>query len=81
MSKNQIKSATGSRKASHAEVAQTSPLKIVRPGRLACLLDVDPSTVWRWRKNGILPPPVQIGGICGWPEHQLRQLLEGGGRR
>jgi predicted DNA-binding transcriptional regulator AlpA len=76
MLKNQIKTATGSHKASQAEVEATSPLKIVRPSRLARLLDVDPSTLWRWRKEGILPPPVKIGGISGWPEQQLRQLLE-----
>lgn len=53
------------------------PLRFYRPGRLAELLDVDPSTVWRWwRHQAVLPPPIQIGGIRGWREDQVAHLLQ-----
>ena len=52
-----------------------SRLKLIREHRLAKLFDVDPSTIWRWKRDGILPEPIKIGGIVGWPEHQLLDLL------
>jgi hypothetical protein len=64
-----------SRKASNADVMRSSPLKLIRPGRLAQLWDVDPSTIWRYRKDGILPPPVQVGCIEGWTEDQLKAVM------
>lgn len=51
------------------------PLRLYRPRRLAHLLDVDESTVWRWRKSGVLPPPVEIGGVRGWTEAQLQAVF------
>jgi predicted DNA-binding transcriptional regulator AlpA len=51
------------------------PFTIFRPGRLAALLDTDRITVWRWRKKGILPPPIEIGGIVGWTFSQIENLL------
>jgi predicted DNA-binding transcriptional regulator AlpA len=48
---------------------------LYRPHRLARLLDVDPSTIWRWRQQGVLPEPVVIGGVRGWTEAQLQHLL------
>ena len=53
-----------------------NPLKIIRPLRLAELLSVDPSTIWRWRRDGILPPPTQISDtVCGWPETKIAELI------
>jgi predicted site-specific integrase-resolvase len=52
-----------------------SPLRLYRPSRLAKLLDVNPSTLWRWRKNGVLPAPVCIGGVHGWTHDQIAKLL------
>jgi predicted DNA-binding transcriptional regulator AlpA len=52
------------------------PLRIYRPTRLARLIDCDLSTIWRWRKTGVLPPPIQIGGVLGWTEDQLKQLFQ-----
>jgi predicted DNA-binding transcriptional regulator AlpA len=57
------------------------PLRLFRPTRLARLLGVDPSTIWRWRKTGVLPPPVEIGGIIGWTEEMLRDVLHNVGVR
>ena len=57
------------------QVKPTSRLKFIRVHRLARLLGVDQSTIWRWRRDGILPEPIKIGGIVGWPENQLLDLL------
>lgn len=51
------------------------PLRLFRPTRLARLLGVDASTIWRWRRDGVLPPPVEVGGITGWTEEQIREVL------
>jgi len=62
-----------------AKAAKTHPaaLCLIRPGQLARLLDVDHSTIWRWAKNGVLPPPRQIGpAVHGWPEDEIAQLIE-----
>lgn len=53
------------------------PFRFYRPTRLAKLFDVDVSTIWRWEKDGILPPAVQIGpGVRGWTEDRLKKLLD-----
>jgi predicted DNA-binding transcriptional regulator AlpA len=65
-----------SRKASNADAVRSSPLKLIRPSRLARLLDCDPSTVWRYMQDGTLPKPVVIAGIKGWPESELVKWLE-----
>jgi predicted DNA-binding transcriptional regulator AlpA len=55
----------------------SSKLHIIRPKRLAELFDVNMTTIWRWRKAGVLPPPVQIGpGIKGWTEDEIAELIE-----
>jgi hypothetical protein len=49
--------------------------QIYRPDRLAQILDCNPSTIWRMRKKGLLPPFVKIGNIRGLTEEQLQQVL------
>jgi predicted DNA-binding transcriptional regulator AlpA len=60
-----------------AKPDQRSPhrFNVYRTQRLAQLLGVYPSTIWRWRKTGKLPAPVKIGGILGWTEEQVAALL------
>jgi DNA-binding transcriptional MerR regulator len=53
-----------------------NPLRGYRTHRLAELLDVNPSTIWKWRKRGILPPPIRIGSIDIWTEAQLEALFK-----
>jgi predicted DNA-binding transcriptional regulator AlpA len=50
-------------------------LRLVRTTRLAELLDVHPATIWRWKKSGVLPPTVRIGGIEAWREEDLYDVL------
>jgi len=42
---------------------------------LAELLDVDPSTIWKWEKNGTLPKPIRIAGVHGWTEEMLTEFF------
>lgn len=66
------------RRRDHARTAphQSHPFRLYRVGRLAELLDVNASTIWRWRQSGVLPPPVEIGGIHGWTEQQIAELMQ-----
>jgi predicted DNA-binding transcriptional regulator AlpA len=54
---------------------RANPLRLYRTHRLAELLDVNPSTIWKWTKRGILPQPVRIGTVHGWTESQLETLF------
>jgi predicted DNA-binding transcriptional regulator AlpA len=51
-------------------------LRLYRPTRLAALLDVNESTIWRWRRDGRLPEPVTVAGITGWTHDQIAALLK-----
>jgi predicted DNA-binding transcriptional regulator AlpA len=51
------------------------PFTIFRPSRLAALLDVERTCIWRWRTKGILPEPISIGGITGWTFAQIEHLF------
>lgn len=56
---------------------KSSPLKIYRPNRVCELLDIDVTTLWRWRKEGLLPEPAfKLGRIEGWTEQQLAALFK-----
>jgi excisionase family DNA binding protein len=45
---------------------------------LADLLDVDAKTVRRWREEGRLPEPIQIGGVIRWRAEDIDDWLGGG---
>lgn len=36
------------------------------------------STVWRWAKNGVLPPPKKIGALSRWPVEEIRRIANEG---
>ncbi|TCO77899.1 AlpA family transcriptional regulator [Chromatocurvus halotolerans] len=38
-----------------------TPIRLVKDRTLAVALDVDRSTIWRWVREGTLPPPMRIG--------------------
>jgi predicted DNA-binding transcriptional regulator AlpA len=58
------------------QAAGEGRLMLFRTQRLAALLDVNPATIWRWRRSGVLPPPVAIGSIHGWTSEQVAALLQ-----
>jgi excisionase family DNA binding protein len=42
---------------------------------LADRLGVSDTTIWRWRKNGMLPPLVKMGRARLFPENRLTVWL------
>ena len=46
-------------------------------GKVAELLDVDKSTLWRWAKRGILVP-LEIGGKRRYKMSDVRRMLNNG---
>jgi hypothetical protein len=52
------------------------PFAFYRTDRLAQLFDVRRETVWRWRRDGVLPPFTKIGGVEGLTGEQVQRLLE-----
>lgn len=54
----------------------TQKSEIIRPGQLASLLSVARSTILRWRKVGVLPPPRVLGpGVTGWPRREIDEWI------
>lgn len=37
--------------------------------------DIADMTMWRWRKRGILPPPIVINGRNYWRQSQVDEIL------
>jgi predicted DNA-binding transcriptional regulator AlpA len=51
--------------------------EIIRPVALATLLGVSRSTILRWRKDGVLPPPRELGpGVTGWSRREIDEWIE-----
>jgi hypothetical protein len=46
------------------------------PKQVAKILDVDVSTLWRWRKQGYLCP-IEIGGKRRYRMSDIKKILEG----
>jgi predicted DNA-binding transcriptional regulator AlpA len=67
---------TGRPRPKNPEPAAFAALRLIRPKKLAALFDVNQSTLIRWRKQGLLPKPVEIGGVIGWTEEVLREFLK-----
>jgi predicted DNA-binding transcriptional regulator AlpA len=47
----------------------------VRLPVVASLFSISRATVWRWCRNGQLPPPTRIGGVTLWNVGALRERL------
>lgn len=45
------------------------------PDQVAKMLDVDKSTLWRWRKQGYLVP-IEIGGKRRYKMSDVKKILE-----
>lgn len=49
----------------------------VRPAELAAALGVSTVTLWNWRRNGVLPEPMNLGPrFIGWHKDVLNSWLE-----
>ena len=40
---------------------------VVKRQALAAELGTSLTTLWRWTRDGFLPPPVRLGKTVGWP--------------
>ncbi|KGJ95576.1 helix-turn-helix transcriptional regulator [Colwellia psychrerythraea] len=50
--------------------------KLIRPQKLAQMLDVDLVTIWRWRKQNKIPQPIALGGrLIAWRELTIEEWL------
>jgi predicted DNA-binding transcriptional regulator AlpA len=48
-----------------------------RAARVAEMLDVSVSTIWRWRTEGVIPPPHHIGPRTPvWDLDEVQALVE-----
>jgi hypothetical protein len=46
------------------------------PDQVSKILDVDKSTLWRWRKQGYLTP-IEVGGKRRYKMSDIKRILEG----
>lgn len=46
---------------------------LFRVDDLARALAISRTTIWRWTRDGRLPPPVYVGTIPFWPAEQVRR--------
>ncbi len=51
------------------------PLELLTIKEVAAMAKVTTMTVYRWRRQGVLPAPLKIGGRSRWPRHELEQTL------
>ncbi len=54
---------------------------IIRPAELAQELGVSSMTLLRWRRQGILPPVINLGPrLIGWERSVINQWLKSNGK-
>ena len=61
------------------KIAEQKAEAYVSPKRAAEIFDVDPSTLYRWRKKGYLIP-VDVGGKRRYRMSDVNRILDGGRR-
>jgi excisionase family DNA binding protein len=49
--------------------------RLMHPGEVAMLAGVDPKTVTRWARTGVLPHTTTLGGHRRYRESVVRELL------
>jgi|AntRauTorckE5430_2_1112549.scaffolds.fasta_scaffold57247_2 prophage regulatory protein len=51
--------------------------RLIRPNELAKMLGVSTVTLWKWRRDGILPEPMRIGPrFIGWERVVIHYWLK-----
>jgi predicted DNA-binding transcriptional regulator AlpA len=52
-------------------------LRLYSPSRVANLFEIDTSTLWRWREQGLMPKPITLpSGKKVWREPDLKSWLD-----
>lgn len=49
---------------------------LLTPAEVAAMFGVDPKTVTRWARTGLLNPVRTLGGHRRYPAEQVRKLLD-----
>lgn len=61
----------------HVDTTSRGP-RYARARTLATRLDIEVSTVWRWARDGRLPPPHRLGpGVSAWDLDEVEAALRG----
>jgi predicted DNA-binding transcriptional regulator AlpA len=45
---------------------------------MACLLKLSVRTVWKYRSQGLIPEPVQLGTRTRWRRAEIAMWIDGG---
>jgi prophage regulatory protein len=52
--------------------------RLIRPNELARVLGVSTVTLWKWRRDKILPEPIKIGPrFIAWEAEVIQDWLKG----
>ncbi|SHF38279.1 transcriptional regulator, AlpA family [Marinomonas polaris DSM 16579] len=55
---------------------QTGTKLFIRANELSGALGISPSTIYRWRKAGLLPEPLSLGPrVVGWRASDIHNWL------
>ncbi|WP_330110344.1 helix-turn-helix transcriptional regulator [Methylophaga thalassica] len=50
---------------------------IVRPSELASELGISQTTLWRWRHQGFIPQPINLGPrLVGWERLEINNWIQ-----
>lgn len=56
---------------------ETHQARFYKATSIAKMLDVHPSTVWRWAEKGYLPRPIRFsGGVTRWRATDIDSILK-----
>ncbi|MBI4940362.1 BldC family transcriptional regulator [Kineosporia sp. R_H_3] len=58
-----------------ASQQQDRPPALLTPAEVAAMFGVDPKTVTRWARTGLLQPVRTLGGHRRYPADQVHKLL------
>lgn len=54
--------------------AHTDPL--LTDNEAAAILGISKPTFWRWKRAGLIPAPVKLGGLSRWPRSEILEVIE-----
>jgi predicted DNA-binding transcriptional regulator AlpA len=54
-----------------SELLHDPDVELMDARQVAKCYGVTPNTVWRWRREGVLPKPAKFGGATKWSRRQI----------
>jgi len=58
----------------------TSPARLLTAADLGEMLQVSAKVIRSWRRRGLVPAGIEIGGVLRWTEQEIDAWLARGGR-